>query len=128
MSEHMKRRLTEGMVEITVHDKEDLRFVLPRRSVKEIMKLLKPYRAEDDDEELVSPDEVFKDLYQKYGKVGTTIRGYRFRDGLTQAALAEKLGVKQSHISQMEHGKRVIGKKMAQKLAKIFNTDYRLFL
>ncbi len=131
MSERMKKLPTEPietMVEIIVHDKEDSRFVLPQRSFKEVMKLLKPYRADNPDDELVPADEVFKDVYAKYGKVGATIRGGRARDGLTQVALAEKLGIKQSHVSQMEHGKRVIGKKMAQKLAKIFNTDYRLFL
>jgi ribosome-binding protein aMBF1 (putative translation factor) len=79
-------------------------------------------------DELIPADEVFKNLHQKYGKVGTTIRGFRSRDGMTQVELAKKLNIRQSHVSQMEHGKRVIGKKMAQKLAKLFNTHYQLFL
>ena len=78
--------------------------------------------------ELFTPDEAFADLYEKYSKIGTTLRGCRFRDGLTQKQLAEKLGIHQVHVSQMENGKRVIGKKMAQKLAKLFQTNYRLFL
>jgi len=82
----------------------------------------------DDEDELIPADEAFKDLDQKYGKIGVTIRGLRFRDGLTQADLAKKLNIHQGHVSQIEHSKRAIGKKLAQKLAKIFHTDYRLFL
>ena len=75
-----------------------------------------------------SSNEIFKILDQKYGKVGTTIRGLRIRDGLTQKQLAHKLNIHQVHISQIERGKRVVGKKLAQKLAKVFRTDHRLFL
>lgn len=128
MSARTKKLPTEGMVAITVHDKADITFILPRKSVKELLAFLKPYQTGNDDDARIPADEVFKDLYKKFGKIGATLRGCRARDGLTQAELAEKLEIKQSHISQMEHGKRVIGKKMAQKLASIFNTDYRLFL
>jgi hypothetical protein len=38
--------------------------------------------------ELFMPDEAFADLYEKYSKIGTTLRGCRFRDGLTQKQLA----------------------------------------
>jgi transcriptional regulator with XRE-family HTH domain len=77
---------------------------------------------------LVPAAEVFKHIDQKYGKMGAVLRGYRLREGLTQEQLAKKLKALQSHVSQMEHSKRPIGKAMAKKLAKIFNTDYRIFL
>jgi len=99
-----------------------------RVPIKKVSTSLEKIQVHDDDEELVPADEVFKDIHKKYGKQGANIRGFRFRDNLTQAELAKKLNILQSHISQMEHGKRVIGKKLAQKLAHIFNTDYRLFL
>lgn len=76
----------------------------------------------------MSADEVFKSLDKKYGKVGVTVRGLRMRDGLTQKELAHKLNVYRVHISQIEHGKRVVGKNLAQKLAEVFNTNYLLFL
>ena len=79
-------------------------------------------------DELIPASEVFKDLDEKHGSVGATIRGLRARDALSQAELARKLRIHQTHVSEMKNKKRVIGKKMAQKLAKIFNTDYRLFL
>lgn len=59
---------------------------------------------------------------------GIVIRGLRCRDGLTQQALAKLAGIPQRHISEMENGKRPIGKQNAHKLAAAFNTDPRMFL
>ena len=53
---------------------------------------------------------------------------FRMRDDLTQAELAKKTGMLQSHISEMEKGTRPIGKIVAKKFAQVFNTDYKLFL
>lgn len=39
-----------------------------------------------------------------------TLKGYRNREGWTQAELCEKLGVNQANLSKMENGKRSIGK------------------
>jgi plasmid maintenance system antidote protein VapI len=47
---------------------------------------------------------------------------------LTQTELAAKIGVKPHHISEMEKGKRSIGKNMAKRLAKALNTGYKVFL
>jgi plasmid maintenance system antidote protein VapI len=38
------------------------------------------------------------------------------------------IGVKPSHISEMEKGKRPMGKDMSKRLAKALNTSYQLFL
>jgi len=56
------------------------------------------------------------------------LRGARKREGLTQAALAARLHISQTHISEMERGKRPIGKDMAKRLAKVLGVDYRVFL
>ncbi|MGD0586357.1 MAG: helix-turn-helix transcriptional regulator [Oryzomonas sp.] len=56
------------------------------------------------------------------------LRGARGREGVTQRQLADVTGIPQRHISEMEHGKRPIGKENARKLAKALNTDYRVFL
>jgi len=37
-------------------------------------------------------------------------------------------GIAQHHISEMENGKRPIGKETAKKLAAVLNGDYRIFL
>ena len=59
---------------------------------------------------------------------GVCIRGGRGKEGLTQKQLAELTGIAQHHISEMENGKRPIGKETARKLAAALNVDYRIFL
>lgn len=60
---------------------------------------------------------------------GKTLKTYRKRENLTQAALGEKIGgIPKQHISNMESGSRPIGKAMAKKLAEILGFDYRLLL
>lgn len=73
--------------------------------------------------ELTKLEDVFPALHP-----GSAIRRLRYREDLTQAQLAEKIGVKRHHISEMEHGKRPIGKEMARRLARALRTDYTLFL
>jgi transcriptional regulator with XRE-family HTH domain len=47
---------------------------------------------------------------------------------MTQTRLAELIGIPQRHLSMMEHGKRLIGKKNARLLARILKVDYLVFL
>jgi hypothetical protein len=50
------------------------------------------------------------------------------RRSLPQVQLSEMSGIPRRHISEMEHGKRPIGKETARKLAKALKCDYRVFL
>lgn len=52
----------------------------------------------------------------------------REKNKLNQRELAEKIGVLHHHISEMEHGKRAIGKNLAKRIGAAFKCDYRLFL
>ena len=61
-------------------------------------------------------------------EIGTYLSGARHREGLTQKQLSEKSGVPQRHISEMENGKRPIGKKTARIFAGVLNTDYHNFI
>ncbi len=54
--------------------------------------------------------------------------GARYREGLTQTDLAEQTGIHRRHISEMENGKRPIGKTNARKLAEALNIDPRRLL
>jgi transcriptional regulator with XRE-family HTH domain len=56
------------------------------------------------------------------------LRGCRYKKGITQLELAKALRVNQHHISEMENGKRPIGREMAKRLAEFFETNYRVFL
>jgi DNA-binding XRE family transcriptional regulator len=77
---------------------------------------------------LVDWHSTFIDLIEKFSETGAALRGFRLREGWTQAELAEKVGTNQANLSKMEHGKRPIGKTMAKKFAALFCTDYRIFL
>lgn len=79
-------------------------------------------------EKSVSWREAAKGDIKKYTEAGLMVRGARFKAELTQKQLAEKLGVLPHHISEMEHGKRAISKKMAHKLAETLNVSYKVFL
>ncbi|WP_031385420.1 helix-turn-helix domain-containing protein [Desulfonatronum thiodismutans] len=59
---------------------------------------------------------------------GVCLRAARIREGVTQAKLASVTGIPQRHISEMENGKRPIGKKSAQIFANALNMDYRIFM
>lgn len=61
-------------------------------------------------------------------EAGVILTGARHREALTQRELSSKSGIPQRHISEMENDKRSIGKKNAKALAKVLNTDYRVFL
>jgi len=59
---------------------------------------------------------------------GDAIRGLRYRECLTQKQLAEKMGISVQNLSNMEHGRRPIGKDMAKRFARALDTDWRLLL
>jgi ribosome-binding protein aMBF1 (putative translation factor) len=59
---------------------------------------------------------------------GKALAGARHKEGLTQVQLAQMTGIPQRHLSEMEHGKRPIGKDTAKKLAKALHVHYRIFL
>lgn len=59
---------------------------------------------------------------------GIVLAGARGKEGLTQRELAELTGIPQRHISEMENGKRTIGKEVAKKLGKALNISYKAFL
>ena len=54
---------------------------------------------------------------------GRMLRVARSKEGVTQSQLAQLTGIPQRHISEMEHGKRPIGKEQARKLAEVLKVD-----
>ena len=54
--------------------------------------------------------------------------GARGKENITQIKLSKLTGIPRRHISDMENGRRPIGKQSALKLGKALNISYRLFL
>lgn len=72
--------------------------------------------------------EALRGVLSKHGEAATMVRGSRVKEGMTQVELAGKLGIPQQHVSEIENKKRPVGKAMAKRLARVFRTDYRVFL
>lgn len=86
------------------------------------------YRVNNFDDDMVEPADVFLTLNRRYTKPGALLRGLRVRENLSQVELAKKINVTQSNLSQMELGKRPIGKNVGKRIEKLFDVDYRNFL
>jgi DNA-binding XRE family transcriptional regulator len=80
-------------------------------------------RFNTEGEELFSAEEVFPNSHP-----GSRLRGLRGREGLSQKAMAEKLGILQHHISEMEKGTRSISIEMAKRISETFDISYKVFL
>lgn len=76
----------------------------------------------------ISWREAAKRDIRKHSEGGQMLRGARFKEDVTQKKLAEAIGISPHHISEMENGKRPIGKQMAKRLGGFFKMDYRVFL
>ena len=59
---------------------------------------------------------------------GSYLAGFRHREGMTQMELAERSGIPRRHISEMETGKRPIGKSNAKKLGEALDIAPHLLL
>jgi DNA-binding XRE family transcriptional regulator len=84
---------------------------------------LKVRRINEDGDEVFSAKEVFPD-----GSPAMLLRGLRGKEGLTPAEIAERLGVSQNMVSDMECGRRPISLKMAKRISEEFKTSYEGFL
>lgn len=69
----------------------------------------------------------WKDVYPNFHP-GQALKGARIKEDLTQAELSKKMAIPQRHISEMENGKRPIGKAMAKRFAEVLNVGYRIML
>ena len=79
------------------------------------------------DEALVPATAAIPDLLGPH-RTGQTLAGARGKEGLSQRKLAALTGIPQRHISEMENGKRPIGKANAKIFGKALKVDYRVLL
>lgn len=105
------------------------RRTLPNNLV-ELTAIVPPDRADEVEQAIreactppIPAREVFPD-----STPGTVLRGARGLREMTQAALAARIGVHKTHISEMERGLRPIGKAMAKRLAEALDFPWKAFL
>jgi len=56
-------------------------------------------------------------------RVAEKIKSLRLEAGMSQKALAKKLGVAESFINDVELGRKIINENMIKRISKIFNKD-----
>ncbi len=127
MSAHTKGHLTSKEACKVVIERpgkaKKLTFV-PAKHMEKLEAFLEKYGESDS----IPWEELAKDRIAKYGKAGIALRGARYREGISQKALAKKTCISQENISKMENGLRVIGEKVAKKLAKALHIDFELLI
>jgi DNA-binding XRE family transcriptional regulator len=121
MLELTKKRTTDGFVDFSLRVPEAHAAKIAE-ALRSLLALL-PEAEPEPGERLYSLEEAFPDSHP-----GRVLRGARRLGELTQAELAALIGVRRSHISEMETGKRPIGKAMAKRLAKALGTSFKVFL
>ena len=60
-------------------------------------------------------------------RLGSKVRSLRRRQGLTQAKLAEKLGISTSYLNLIENNRRPLSAPVLIKLAQLFQVDLQTF-
>jgi len=121
MLEHTKTHHTDkGLVSLTLH--------VPKALAPFIRKYADQLVLEQVSGESIPWRESFNRHLPNETISGVCLHSARTSKGLTQKQLADAADIPQRHISEMEHGKRNIGKERAIRLAKTLDTDYRMFL
>src|SRR5262245_50677112 len=127
MSVRMKRHPKQAPYKVVffeLPDKAKKSTLIPAKHVEKLKAFLEKYGESD----FIPWEALAKDRIKKYGKASIALRGARYREGLSQKALAKKTGIRQENISKMENGQRPIGAKVAKKLAKSLRIDIELLI
>jgi DNA-binding XRE family transcriptional regulator len=84
---------------------------------------LKVRRVNEEGDGIFGESEIFPD-----GSPAMLLRGLRGKEGITQAEMAQRLGITQNMVSDMENGRRAISLKMAKQIGHAFNVPYKGFV
>ena len=95
--------------------------------IESLRKTYGQVEVSDDDEAVpVESTDWYKSISQQVTQADLLF-SYRDNAGMTLDVLSQKSGIPKSNLSEMENNKRPIGPKIAKKLAKVFEIDYRCF-
>ncbi|MBN2000520.1 helix-turn-helix transcriptional regulator [candidate division KSB1 bacterium] len=116
MLEHTKKRHTKRIV---------LTFFGPISERDKAIKLMESIGFKDASDSMQWENSFpeFKD-----NSAGVVLAGARYKEGLTQRQLSDLTGIPQRHISEMENGKRTIGRKNARLLSDALKIDYKTLM
>ncbi len=117
-------------VKVTVGSGRSARsFSLTSRQAREVEAFISTrLKRPAEKEKTIAAEKVLPELADDALRPATMLRGARYKADMTQKELADILGIRQHHLSEMENAKRPIGKQMAKRLAEVFKSDYRLFI
>jgi DNA-binding XRE family transcriptional regulator len=111
--------MDKGMIDLTLH--------VPKVLVPSIRKY-----ADDLMKQTIVESIPWRDSFNRHlpdaSISAICLQSARTTKGLTQKQLADLADIPQRHISEMENGKRNIGKERAARLAQVLDVDYRLLL
>ena len=129
MSAHMKAHHTDPAqaychVVVMMPAAKKMSYHINLSHMKELETFLQKYS--DNDDAPVAWNVLAKERLKRHKKAGLVLRGMRYREDMSQKALAVKSRVSQTEISKIENGKRPAGEKVAKRLAAALKIDYRL--
>ena len=125
MSEPMKKHLIKNeRVSIWIGDKNVRLYLLPKKKAKALSSILEEYESKGS----IPWRDVLGDFINETSQQAVVLRASRREKKISQKELAKMLKVDQSFISKIENGIKNISNPLAKKLAKIFNTSYKVFL
>jgi DNA-binding XRE family transcriptional regulator len=113
-------------VHMKEHPTENISFVGSPEAIRRLRRCARTAGASEIPADSILATELFPDLATN--PHGVYLKGIRYREDLTQVQLADATGIPRRHISEMENGKRAIGKERAKKLAAALHIDYRMLL
>ncbi|MBF0230059.1 MAG: helix-turn-helix transcriptional regulator [Desulfamplus sp.] len=114
------------MLEHTKKPHIELKFLGPAENKEKAICALQSLGFHDTSDSIPWREAFPKELIEN--ESGNCLAGARHKEGLTQVKLSELTGIPQRHISEMERGKRPIGKKNALLLASVLKINHRIFL
>ena len=125
LEEHEMRRskIKSGSVQIQVGSWLFCHSKVPITKINELLVQLDSWKEET----RVLGEITKKDESYKYAP-SALLRKLRETAQTSQVELAEMLGIHRANLTAIENGRRSIGKKLAMKLGKIFEIDYKRFL
>jgi DNA-binding XRE family transcriptional regulator len=101
---------------------------LPKDAANNLLLFIKNCQPTLPSKDRIKIEEIEPKMKDPALRIASILRGARYKENMTQVELAKKLKITQSDLSKMEHGKRSIGKKLAQRIADVLKVDYRIFL